>query len=63
MKIETVTYTLDNHKRLGIQIKTEKDEIGWYIFFKLKHINNFFEKFNEIVDEDLQAEQIWAGPE
>jgi hypothetical protein len=49
---------IDNWKRLGIQTITDEIHKGWYIIFKKKSANNFFEKYAEIVGEHYNDEQI-----
>jgi hypothetical protein len=58
MKLDAVTYAIENGKHLGIQMKTGDNEIGWFKIFKLKVANNFFEKYSKIDDEYLFEEQI-----
>ena len=57
MKLESIKYGIENGKHLGIQMKTDDNEVGWYRIFKLNVANNFFEKYSEIVEEEYLEEQ------
>lgn len=57
MTKETIIREIENFKYLGIQAKTIEEEIGWYLIFKLKVSNNFFEKYSHVVDEYFVDEQ------
>lgn len=59
MKVETILNALENGKRLGVQITSNKIEVGWYIILKRKLANNFFEKYSEISDQTIYQEQLF----